>query len=518
MADAPSTTLSTSLALEAYRGDVVKHLQQVGAPVLLAQLGSHVPRPEALKSGRGKIGIAMRDILLGDARFQINGEHPTETLSLAGAAGVGAALSSREQQPSGGTQPALEAYRLDVVAHLQQVGAPVLLAQLGSHVPRPAALKSGPDKIGTRDILVGDARFQINGEHPSETLSLVGTAVEAHGRCKAAALAAKPGGAAGAGAALSSREQPPSGSAQGPTGIVEEQPNACADPALEAYRDEVAAYLQRVGAPVLVAQLFKDVSRRTTALKSGAGKIAMRDILAEDARFQINGLHPTQTLSLAGPAVEANGRRNAAALAAKISGAAGAGAALSSREQQPSGGTQPALEAYRLGVVAHLQQVGASVLLAQLGGHVLRPAALNSGPDRIGTRDALAGDARFQISGEHPTEMLSLAGPAGIVEEQPHVCTNPALEVYRVEVAAYLQRVGAPVLLTKLGTDVPRPAASKVGPEKKSMRDILAEDSRFRIGGLQGSETLSLAGPAGIVCLLFAVCVHLCRLCRSSGV
>ena len=88
MATAPSTPLSTSLALEAYRLDVVEHLQQVGAPVLLAQLGSHVSRPAALKSGRGKIGIAMRDILLGDARFQINGEHPAETLSLAGPAGI----------------------------------------------------------------------------------------------------------------------------------------------------------------------------------------------------------------------------------------------------------------------------------------------------------------------------------------------------------------------------------------------------------------------------------------------
>ena len=64
---------------------------------------------------------------------------------------------------------ALEAYRLELVAHLQRVGAPVLLAHLGRHVPRPAALETGPD---LRDILAGDARFQIDGRHPTKTLSL----------------------------------------------------------------------------------------------------------------------------------------------------------------------------------------------------------------------------------------------------------------------------------------------------------------------------------------------------------
>jgi hypothetical protein len=83
---------------------------------------------------------------------------------------------------------------------------------------------------------------------------------------------------------------------------------------------------------------------------------------------------------------------------------------------------------------------------------------------------------------------------------------------------AHLQRVGVPVLLARLGTHVPRPAALATGPGQMILRDILAGDARFQIDGVHPTKTISLAGPAGIVRPLVAVCVHLCRLCRSSVV
>ena len=91
-------------------------------------------------------------------------------------AGVGAALSSREQQRNAGAYPTVKAYREEVLAYLQQVGSPVPLSSVGHYVSRPVALKTGPGKMAMRDIFRGDPRFQIDGLAPSQTLSPAGPA------------------------------------------------------------------------------------------------------------------------------------------------------------------------------------------------------------------------------------------------------------------------------------------------------------------------------------------------------
>jgi len=83
----------------------------------------------------------------------------------------------------GGTETASseagEAYRVTVLAHLQQLGTPVLLTHLGQVVPRPPELKKkGPGEMvmPLGDIFAGDARFQVDGSGPSKILSLAGPA------------------------------------------------------------------------------------------------------------------------------------------------------------------------------------------------------------------------------------------------------------------------------------------------------------------------------------------------------
>ena len=80
------------------------------------------------------------------------------------------------------------------------------------------------------------------------------------------------------------------------------------------------------------------------------------------------------------------------------------------------------------------------------------------------------------------------------VDEPPEeVGVQVALDEYRLEVAAHLHKVGAPVLLTLLGQDVPRPPALAI----PAMVAMFAGDARFRVDGGMGRRTLSLAGSAG---------------------
>lgn len=95
---------------------------------------------------------------------------PSEQKPRAGAGPVSVTLPERVDVALEvcGFQVALMGYQLEVVVHLAHVGAPVLLAQLGIDVPRPAALT----KTAMVAMFAGDARFRVAGGMGKRTVAL----------------------------------------------------------------------------------------------------------------------------------------------------------------------------------------------------------------------------------------------------------------------------------------------------------------------------------------------------------